>query len=108
MRNQTPDKRGRRIGTWLGIASILASGAAFGAFVLYATWHWDLVRLQRAGEPVADWRWRIVDSLKLVNVVLALVAIILLLLAVRRRAWIAGLFALAAAVLCLWTVPLVT
>ena len=39
---------------------------------------------------------------------LSVIYVVLLLLAVGRRSWIASLLALAMAILCLWTVPLVT
>ena len=108
MNESVPDKRNQRIGRWFGAASIIASAGSYAAFVLYTDWHWELVRLQRSGESVSAWRWRAVDSLKLVNVGMAGVAVLLLLLAVARRAWVASLWAAVAAIFCLWTVPLIT
>lgn len=102
------DNRRKRVGEWFGAGSIIASAASFGAFVLYGRWHWELVRLQQNGESVAAWRWRSVEALKLLNVAFGVVAVVLLVLALGRRSWIAGLLALAVATLCLWTVPLLT
>jgi len=108
MEGSAPNSRSRRVGEWYGAGSIIASAGSYAAFVLYGAWHWELVRLGRIDESDLTWRWRVVDSLKLLNVALGIVAVVLLLLALGRRSWIASLLALAMAMLCLWTVPLGT
>jgi len=99
--------RDRRVGEWYGAGSIIASAACYAAFVLSSSWHWELRRLRRSGESPPDWAWPVVNSLKLMNIGLALVAVVLLLLAVGKRSWIASFLAFAMAVLCLWTVAVV-
>ena len=107
MERTAPDTRHKRIGRWFGAASIVASAGSYAAFVLYARWHWELVRLGRIDESDYTWHWRAVESLKLLNIALGLAAVVLLLLAAARRSWVASLLALGMAVLCLWTVPLI-
>jgi len=110
--------RSRQIrGRWLGVASMLASAASYGAFRLYAQWHADATRIHRARHPdlfgpprrpvpeAAPWPG--VEGMNLLRLLLALFAICLLVLALRRRSWGFGVAAFAAAALCLRHVMIV-
>ena len=76
--------------------------------MLSVQWHWELLRLQRSGEPHSVWGWRAVESLRLLNLALGVVAVVLLFLTFGKGSWIASLLAFAMAVLCHWTFALVT
>jgi hypothetical protein len=105
---QHPRRVGRH-GLALGAASIFASLASLAAFGLYGDWHWDLVRIEREGAAPPSWlTWQVVDGLKVGSMPLALVAAVLAVMALRKRAWAIGLPAIVLAVVALLTMPLVT
>ena len=92
-----------------GIASVALSLASLAAFSLYCRWHWDLFWLRWEGTLPPFWlTWGLVDGLKLVSVLSAILGFGLAIRTLRRKRFVIGIVALALALLSLLTVPLVT
>ena len=98
-----------KAGVLPGFVSLFASFMSFGSLYLYGKWHWDLVHIRQAhGVPPSWLTWGLVDGMKIASVCFAFVALTLAIVALRRKRWILGTFAIVLSILCVMTIPILT
>ena len=92
-----------------GVVSLFASFISFSALYLYGKWHWDLVHIRQAhGVPLSWLTWGLVDGMKIASVCFAFAALTFAIVALKRKRWILGTFAIVLAILCVTTIPILT